>query len=128
MFLVWRQDGHSPFYIAPRVGKGERIFRMVKLRSMVINADKSGVDSTSGNDSRITSVGHFIRRYKLDELTELWNVLLGDMSLVGPRPNVQRETNLYSEVEKELEVRLVFNCFFLNLINVYLETHRRPFI
>ena len=102
MFLVWRQDGHSPFYIAPRVGKGERIFRMVKLRSMVINADKSGVDSTSGNDSRITSVGHFIRRYKLDELTELWNVLLGDMSLVGPRPNVQRETNLYSEVEKEL--------------------------
>ena len=88
IFLVWRQDGHSPFYIAPRVGKGERIFRMVKLRSMVINADKSGVDSTSGNDSRITAVGHFIRRYKLDELTELWNVLLGDMSLVGPRPNV----------------------------------------
>ena len=102
IFLVWRQDGHSPFYIAPRVGKGERIFRMVKLRSMVINADKSGVDSTSGNDSRITAVGHFIRRYKLDELTELWNVLLGDMSLVGPRPNVQRETNLYSSVEKEL--------------------------
>lgn len=102
MFLVWRQDGHSPFYIASRVGKGERIFRMVKLRSMVINADKSGVDSTSGNDARITPVGYFIRRYKLDELTQLWNVLLGDMSLVGPRPNVKRETDLYSSVEKEL--------------------------
>lgn len=102
MFLVWRQDGHSPFYIAPRVGKGERMFRMVKLRSMVINADRSGVDSTAGGDPRITPVGQFIRRYKLDELTQLWNVLLGDMSLVGPRPNVKRETDLYTQEEKPL--------------------------
>lgn len=102
MFLVWRQDGHSPFYIAPRVGRGERMFRMVKLRSMVINADKSGVDSTAGSDPRITPVGQFIRRYKLDELTQLWNVLLGDMSLVGPRPNVKRETDLYTQEEKRL--------------------------
>jgi lipopolysaccharide/colanic/teichoic acid biosynthesis glycosyltransferase len=102
MFLVWIQDWHSPFYIAPRIGKNEKLFRMFKLRSMIINADKSGVDSTSSNDKRITGVGRFIRKYKLDELTQLWNVLLGDMSLVGPRPNVKRETDLYTLEEKKL--------------------------
>ena len=102
MFLVWRQDGHSPFYVAPRVGKDGVPFKMMKLRSMVVNADKTGVDSTGANDRRITRVGHFIRRYKLDELTQLWNVLKGDMSLVGPRPNVQRETDLYTPVERKL--------------------------
>ncbi|MCX7890849.1 MAG: sugar transferase [Burkholderiales bacterium] len=102
MVAVWLQDFHSPFYIAPRVGRGERPFRMVKLRSMVVNADKTGVDSTGAQDRRITRVGHFIRRYKLDELTQLLNVLVGDMSLVGPRPNVKRETDLYTPVEKEL--------------------------
>ena len=102
MYLVWRQDRHSPFYVAPRVGKGGALFEMMKLRSMVVNADKSGVDSTGVNDRRITRVGHFIRRYKLDELTQLWNVLKGDMSLVGPRPNVKRETDLYTAVEQTL--------------------------
>lgn len=102
MFLVWREDRHSPFYIAERVGSGNRPFRMVKLRSMRVGADRSGVDSTSAGDSRITPVGHFIRRYKLDEVTQLWNVLVGDMSLVGPRPNVERETRLYTEAENKL--------------------------
>jgi lipopolysaccharide/colanic/teichoic acid biosynthesis glycosyltransferase len=102
MFLVWRQDKHSPFYVAPRVGRNGQSFKMIKLRSMVINADKSGVDSTAANDNRITAVGQFIRRYKLDELTQLWSVLKGDMSLVGPRPNVKRETDLYTPVERKL--------------------------
>jgi lipopolysaccharide/colanic/teichoic acid biosynthesis glycosyltransferase len=102
MFLIWWQDKHSPFYIAPRTGKDERPFRMVKLRSMVMHADKSGVDSTAANDRRITAVGRFVRRYKLDELTQLWNVLKGDMSLVGPRPNVERETRMYTPLEKRL--------------------------
>ena len=100
--MVWIQDWHSPFYIAPRVGKREKLFKMVKLRSMIINAHKSGVDSTSSNDVRITGIGRFIRRYKLDELSQLWNVLIGDMSLVGPRPNVKRETDLYTKEEKKL--------------------------
>ena len=100
--LIWQQDRNSPFYIAPRVGKGMRLFKMIKLRSMITNADASGVDSTSGDDTRITPVGHFIRRYKLDELTQLWNVLKGDMSLVGPRPNVKRETDLYTDEEQRL--------------------------
>lgn len=102
MFLVWKQDRHSPFYIAQRVGINETLFSMVKLRSMVIGADNSGVDSTSANDTRITNIGKFIRRYKLDEITQLWNVLIGDMSLVGPRPNVKRETDLYTVIEKKL--------------------------
>lgn len=102
MFLVWWQDKNSPFYVAMRVGKNDWPFRMVKLRSMMKNADKSGVDSTAANDQRITPIGHFIRRYKLDELTQLWNVLKGDMSLVGPRPNVKRETDLYTTEERYL--------------------------
>lgn len=102
MFLVWRQDKHSPFYVAPRVAKGGGTFKMVKLRSMIVNADKSGVDSSSSDDNRITKVGHMIRKYKLDEITQLWNVLKGDMSLVGPRPNVKRETDLYTAEEKLL--------------------------
>jgi lipopolysaccharide/colanic/teichoic acid biosynthesis glycosyltransferase len=102
MFLVWKQDKHSPFYVAERVGKDFKPFRMVKLRSMIKNADISGVDSTSVNDMRITPIGQFIRKYKLDELTQLWNVLTGDMSLVGPRPNVKREIDLYTIEEQRL--------------------------
>ena len=102
MILIYLQDLHSPFYIAKRVGRNGKIFNMAKLRSMKINADKSGVDSTSVNDSRITNIGLKVRKYKLDELTQLWNVLKGDMSLVGPRPNVKRDTDLYSEIEKKI--------------------------
>tara|TARA_R110002126_G_scaffold16044_11_gene64729 strand:- start:215 stop:958 length:744 start_codon:yes stop_codon:yes gene_type:complete len=102
MLLVWLQDRHSPFYIADRAGYRGRNFRMVKLRSMIVNADKSGVDSTSANDRRITGVGRFIRRFKLDELSQLWNVMIGDMSLVGPRPNVAAEVSRYTEQEMGL--------------------------
>jgi lipopolysaccharide/colanic/teichoic acid biosynthesis glycosyltransferase len=101
-FLIWKQDGHSPFYLALRVGKNEKLFTMIKLRSMIVGADKSGVDSTSSDDCRITPIGHFVRKTKLDELTQLWNVLKGDMSLIGPRPNVKRETDLYTDEEKKL--------------------------
>lgn len=102
MFLVWKQDRYSPFYIAERVGLNGKIFKMIKLRSMIKNADKSGVDSTSADDTRITKVGHFIRQYKIDEISQLFNVLKGDMTIVGPRPNVKRETDLYTTEEKEL--------------------------
>jgi lipopolysaccharide/colanic/teichoic acid biosynthesis glycosyltransferase len=102
MLLIWLHDSHSPFYIAPRVGKNGQIFQMVKFRSMIVDADKTGVDSTSSRDPRITPIGHFVRKFKLDEFTQLWNVLMGNMSLVGPRPNVKRETDLYTPVEKRL--------------------------
>jgi lipopolysaccharide/colanic/teichoic acid biosynthesis glycosyltransferase len=102
IFFVWINDFHSPFYIPFRVGKNGLLFKMVKLRSMIIHADKSKVDSTANDDNRITKVGSFIRSFKLDEIMQLYNVLLGDMSLVGPRPNVQRDTDLYTKQEKKL--------------------------
>ena len=100
--LIWLQDYKSPFYIASRTGRGDRPYRMIKFRSMVIRADKSGVDSTAANDPRITAIGRFIRRFKFDELPQLWNVFKGEMSLVGPRPNVKRETDIYTAEEKRL--------------------------
>jgi lipopolysaccharide/colanic/teichoic acid biosynthesis glycosyltransferase len=101
---IWLEDRGHPLYMAPRVGRNGRFFRMVKFRSMVINADRTGVDSTAGNDRRITRMGHVIRRLKLDEVSQLWNVLRGDMSLVGPRPNVERDVRLYTAVERGLLV------------------------
>lgn len=100
--LVWLSDRQNPIYMAERMGAGERPFRMMKFRSMVVNAAESGVDSTAENDDRITSIGRLLRRYKIDELPQLWNVLVGDMSVVGPRPNVSRETIGYSDVERRL--------------------------
>jgi lipopolysaccharide/colanic/teichoic acid biosynthesis glycosyltransferase len=100
--LIFLQDFHSPYYIAPRVGRDGKLFRMVKFRSMVVNADRTGVTSTSATDRRITPVGHFVRRWKLDELVQLWNVMLGHMSLVGPRPNVRSATDLYTPAERRL--------------------------
>ena len=100
--IVFFQDFHNPLYIAPRVGKNRKIFKMVKLRSMVMAADISGVDSTASDDKRITRIGHFIRKIKLDEITQLWNVLIGNMSLVGPRPNVERDVAIYTDEEISL--------------------------
>jgi lipopolysaccharide/colanic/teichoic acid biosynthesis glycosyltransferase len=101
-FLTWRQDGAHPLYIAPRAARGGGAFRMVKLRSMLVNADKLGGSSTSGDDARITRVGQFIRRWKIDELSQLWNVLAGDMSLVGPRPQHLAEVESYTAEERGL--------------------------
>lgn len=102
ILLVFIQDGHSPFYMAPRVGKNGKNFRMVKLRSMIIGADNAGIDTVSIDDKRITKLGLFIRKYKIDEMFQLWNILKGDMSFVGPRPNVKTETDLYTKEEKRL--------------------------
>lgn len=102
LWRVWLQDRHSPFYMGERAARGGGTFHMVKIRSMIVGADRSGVESTGAADSRITPLGHFIRRYKLDEATQLWNVLKGDMSLVGPRPNTLREVAKYTAAEKEL--------------------------
>jgi len=106
MLGIWLQDRQSPFYIAPRVARGGGEFRMIKFRSMVTNADKIGGSSTAAGDRRITPIGHFVRAYKLDELIQLWNVLKGDMSLVGPRPQVLSDAALYTSAEgRMLSVR-----------------------
>ncbi len=103
IFLVWVYDCHGPLYRPIRSGKNGSVFRMVKFRTMVVDADKVGPTSTSGRDPRITPVGHFIRKFKLDEFSQLWNVLMGDMSLVGPRPQVKSHVDeCYTNEEMKL--------------------------
>ncbi len=103
LVLVWAEDFISPVYFAERVGKGGHLFRMAKIRTMVPDADKSTVISTGASDSRITVVGRVIRSLKLDEVLQLINVLKGQMSLVGPRPNTWRKgVELYTETERRL--------------------------
>ena len=96
------------FYKQTRVGKNNKDFKVYKFRSMVIDADKKGLLSIGkdGRDPRVTKIGYALRKYKLDELPQLINVIKGEMSLVGPRPEVRKYVDLYSEKEKHvLEVR-----------------------
>jgi lipopolysaccharide/colanic/teichoic acid biosynthesis glycosyltransferase len=96
-------DSPGPvFYRGVRAGRMGRPFRIYKLRTMVLNAEQLGGAETPANDRRITRAGHFLRRYKFDELPQLFNVLKGEMSLVGPRPEVMEEVFRYSDEEKEL--------------------------
>jgi lipopolysaccharide/colanic/teichoic acid biosynthesis glycosyltransferase len=102
MLLVFLGDFRSPFYVHERVGLYGKSFKMYKLRTMIVFADKCKIDTTKDGDSRITAVGRFLRKYKIDEIPQIFNVLIGDMSLVGPRPNVKREVDLYTNAEKKL--------------------------
>lgn len=104
VFLIWIAfDSPGPvFYRGIRAGRFGRPFRICKLRTMVLNAEQIGGAETPANDPRITRAGHFLRRYKFDELPQLLNVLKGDMSLVGPRPEVMDEVLRYSDKEKQL--------------------------
>ncbi len=92
-------DGGPLFFRQMRVGRGGRYFAILKFRSMVINAELRGEYWTADSDPRITRVGRLIRRISLDELPQLLNVLIGDMSLVGPRPDVPAQRTLYEETE-----------------------------
>ncbi len=105
MLIVFESNGGA-FYSQTRIGKNERPFKLYKFRSMRTDADKKGLLTVGGRDPRITKVGYFLRKYKLDELPQLWNILKGDMSIVGPRPEVKRYVDLYSaEQKKVLQVR-----------------------
>ena len=103
---IYIEDGKPVFYRALRGGYKNRPFRIYKFRTMVVNADKIGGGTTAHNDSRITKVGMFLRKTKLDETANLINILIGTMSFVGPRPELLRYTDKYTDKEKEiLEVR-----------------------
>ncbi len=112
-FLIWREDRGAIFYSQERIGKGGKSFKMWKFRTMVPNADKKLAECLAKDpalkaeweasqklrhDPRVTKIGHFLRRSSLDELPQLWNVLTGEMSLVGPRPIVRNEIEKYGEV------------------------------
>ncbi len=90
------------FYKQQRVGLNGRDFTLYKFRSMATGSDKKGLLTVGGKDSRITKAGYFIRKYKLDELPQLFNVLKGDMSFVGPRPEVRKYVNMYSEEQRRV--------------------------
>ncbi len=103
--LIWKEDFHSPFYLQERVGRKGEKFKMYKFRSMRIRKD-ADLQLTVGKDPRITRIGAWIRKYKVDELPQLWNVFIGDMSLVGPRPEVERYVLLYNDEQRHvLDVR-----------------------
>lgn len=114
LFLVIKirsEDGGPAFYSQERIGKNEKPFKMWKFRSMVVDADKmldkledqneiDGAMFKIKDDPRVTRIGHVIRKYSLDELPQLWNVLIGDMSLVGPRPPLPSEVEEHTNYDK----------------------------
>ena len=106
---IWiKIDSSGPiFFIQKRVGLQGKTIGVYKFRTMIVDAESKGLKITVGNDPRITQSGHFLRKYKLDELAQLFNVLNGTMSLVGPRPEVQEYIDVYPEKirEKVLSVR-----------------------
>lgn len=101
IYVLIRIESRGPgFYSQKRIGKDGVPFRLYKFRSMRRGADKGHLITVGGRDSRITNVGYYIRKYKIDELPQLWNVLIGDMSLVGPRPEVERYVRLYTPEQR----------------------------
>lgn len=104
--LIICESKGGPFYSQIRLGKGGQVFKMYKLRSMCLDAEKNGPLFTLANDSRVTRIGHFIRKTHIDELPQLWNILKGDMSLVGPRPEVPALKEEFEKVMPNFSDRL----------------------
>lgn len=98
--MIKRDDGGSVFYRGERAGRNCKTFKIFKFRTMVVNADKVGGPSTSEDDPRITKLGARLRKYKIDELPQFINVFEGEMSIVGPRPEIPSEIETYNEKEK----------------------------
>lgn len=95
-------DGFPIFYLQERIGRDFKPFYLIKFRTMYKNADKKGLLTVGSKDSRITRVGYYLRKYKLDELPQFINVLKGDMSIVGPRPEVRKYVEMYDDIQKKV--------------------------
>lgn len=100
--LIVIESKGSGFYIQKRVGRNNIDFLLYKFRSMRVGSDKNGLITIGARDSRMTRVGYFIRRFKLDELPQLLNVFIGDMSFVGPRPEVRKYVEMYNETQLQV--------------------------
>ena len=104
--LIRLESKGGGFYSQERIGKNGKPFKLYKFRSMRIGSDKKGLITIGEKDNRITKTGFILRKYKLDELPQLWNVFIGNMSLVGPRPEVKKYTDLYTDEQRQvLKVR-----------------------
>lgn len=104
--LLIRKDGGPVLFRQERVGQGGKVFRVLKFRSMIPGGDRMGAQVTAKNDGRITAIGRFLRKTKLDELPELWNVIRGELALVGPRPEARRYVDMKDPLwQKVLEAR-----------------------
>lgn len=105
--LLIKLDSAGPvFYLQERIGKDRLSFKIIKFRTMHVDADKKGLLTVGGRDPRVTRTGYILRKYKLDELPQLFNVLSGDMSLVGPRPEVKKYVDLYNQEQlKVLQIK-----------------------
>lgn len=102
VLMIIINSGFPVFYFQKRVGRFNKDFKLLKFRTMKKDSDKAGLLTVGGRDPRITSIGYYLRKYKLDELPQLFNVFLGSMSLVGPRPEVRKYVNLYNEEQKQV--------------------------
>ena len=101
IFILFDSRG-GVFYFQKRVGRNNRDFSLIKFRTMITGADKNGLITVGNNDVRITPVGKFLRKYKIDELPQLINILMGDMSFVGPRPEVRKYVEMYNEEQRKV--------------------------
>ena len=101
-FLIKKESPGPVFFRGERIGKNNKPFKIFKFRTMVLNADKLGGPSTAGDDPRLLKIGHTLKKYQLDELPQLINVLKGEMSLVGPRPEVKVYVDMMTDEEKKL--------------------------
>jgi len=102
VFLIKKESPGPAFYRGERAGKDGKIFRIFKFRTMVVDAEKMGGPSTAGDDQRLLKIGHFLKKYQLDEMPQLINVLRGEMSLVGPRPEVKTYVDMMNEEERNV--------------------------
>jgi len=100
--VILFQDGQPIFFYQVRVGKDWKKFKIIKFRTMIKDAHNAGPNISTNNDSRITKVGRFLRKYKLDEIPQLINILIGDMSIVGPRPEIPKYVNDFSDEYSEI--------------------------
>jgi lipopolysaccharide/colanic/teichoic acid biosynthesis glycosyltransferase len=101
-FLVMLDSKGPMIYRQQRVGRNGKLFWMHKFRTMKLHSDKQGLLTVGEHDPRITRIGYFLRKLKLDELPQLWNVFVGDMSIVGPRPEVEKYVKLYNDKQKNV--------------------------
>ena len=100
--MIVINSGFPIFYLQTRVGKSNKDFKLFKFRTMHTDADKKGLLTVGGRDPRVTAIGYYLRKYKLDELPQLFNVLFGSMSLVGPRPEVRKYVDMYTNEQQQV--------------------------